>query len=169
MNEFQFTLSFAVPVGTLLTDALTDAFFEAGCDDAMIGFGRPGCLAFDFTRAAETASAALTSAERDVVSALPSAVLTEAGPDLVNLSDMAALFGCSRQNMQKYASGSGEKRGAFPLPLVSTAPPLWRLLDIVRWVQREKLWDLPPSLADLAAETARLNLRLQLKKLEAVA
>lgn len=169
MTEFEFTLSFAVPVGTQLTDALTDALFAAGCDDALIGLGRPGCLAFDFSRAAESAGMALVSAERDVLSVLPGAVLTEAGPDLVNLSDMAALFGCSRQNMQKYAVESNGRRAPFPVPLVSAAPPLWRLLDVVRWAQREALFDLPPTLTDLATETARLNLRLQLKKLEAVA
>ncbi len=167
---YDFTLTYAVATPTVINDALTDALFEAGCDDALIGLGRPGFLAFDFRRDAVNAAEALASAQAAIQRVLPEATLVEAAPDLVNLSDMADLFGCTRQNMAKYAAQppSGA-RAPFPPPVVSATPPLWRLLDVVRWAHQEKLLKIAVPLTELAAETARLNLQLQLRKLEAVA
>lgn len=167
---YDFTLAYAVAATTVINDALMDALFDAGCDDALIGLGRPGFLAFDFSRDGVNAAEALTSAQAAIQRVLPGAVLVEASPDLVNLADMAGLFGCTRQNMQKYSAAlPTETRAPFPSPLVSSTPPLWRLLDVVRWAQQEQRFNLSPALVELAAETARLNLQLQLKKLETVA
>lgn len=93
-----FVLNFILPVGTESPEALVDALFEAGCDDATVRVGQLGMIGLDFTRSAE---AALRSAIQNVTSAIPGATLVQAGPDLVGLTDMAAIFGFTRQNMRK--------------------------------------------------------------------
>ena len=43
-REFEFDLIFALPVGGLDEGAILDALHEAGCDDAVVGVGRPGSI-----------------------------------------------------------------------------------------------------------------------------
>ena len=40
-EEFEFDLIFALPRKDLDQDAILDALFEAGCDDAVVGLGAP--------------------------------------------------------------------------------------------------------------------------------
>lgn len=64
-GEYEFTLRFSVPA-SVDADLLVGRLFEAGCDDALIGSGEAGCIGMQFTRAAESAAAAVGSAVRDV-------------------------------------------------------------------------------------------------------
>jgi hypothetical protein len=67
----------------------------------LIGVGQAGRIALDFTREANTAFEAVSSAIADVKQAIPGAKLVEATPDLVGLTDVADIIGCSRQYMRK--------------------------------------------------------------------
>ena len=80
MEDFSFVLNFILPVGTESPEALVDALFEAGCDDATVGVGQLGMIGLDFTRSADSAEAALRSAIQNVTSAIPGATLVQAGP-----------------------------------------------------------------------------------------
>lgn len=62
----QFTL--IVENGPELTDQVTDALFEAGCDDALVG-SRDGHLFLDFDREADSKEMAVQSAVSCVESA----------------------------------------------------------------------------------------------------
>lgn len=73
----QFTLHLRLPPGADV-DALIDALFEAGCNDALIGCGRPGYLALAFTREAPSFDAALQSATTDALRAIPGALVVQA-------------------------------------------------------------------------------------------
>ena len=65
-QEYEFTLTFS-GVRELTRDVL-DAFYEAGCDDALIGM-RDGIAFADFCREADSRQEALRSAIRDVEAA----------------------------------------------------------------------------------------------------
>lgn len=168
MRSYDFVLRFLLPDDSREPDTLLDCLFEAGCDDATIGVGKPGRIALDFTRQADTAEAAVSSAVAQVRQAVPGAVLLEASPDLVNLADLAELLGCSRQNLRKYATGDiRASQAAFPEPLLSGNPSLWRLAEVAAWLERHAPLRPPEGLAELARVTAQLNLDIQRRRMEA--
>ncbi|WP_414650360.1 hypothetical protein [Duganella sp.] len=81
--EYIFTLRYQLVDDGRDPDALVEWLGRAGCEDALVGIGRPGQLALGFTREAETADAALRSALADVREAIPLAKLIEVVPDVV--------------------------------------------------------------------------------------
>lgn len=93
MNSYVFMLNFNLPAGDADPARFVDALFEAGCDDATVGVGCRGMIGLDFTREADSAEKALQSAVRAVQRAIPGAILVQAGPDLVGLTDMAEIYG----------------------------------------------------------------------------
>src|SRR5690349_2496048 len=128
MRKYKFILNFRLPNTDDNPDDYLDALYEAGCDDASVGTGSHGMIGFDFTRSAVSAEDALYSAISDVRKAIPGATLVDAGPDLVSLTDIADIVGCSRQNMRKYAMGEVKSVNAFfPEPVFTGAPSLWHL------------------------------------------
>lgn len=70
-----------------------DSLAAAGCTDALVGCGRPGFLALDFLREAESAVEALLSAARAVLQAVPGAMLVDFAPRPPELPDLQALAG----------------------------------------------------------------------------
>ena len=78
MQTYEFTLILSgVPE---LTDAVCDALFEAGCDDALVG-QREGITFLDFGREAESAQAAISSAIAAVEGAGIGARVVRVEPD----------------------------------------------------------------------------------------
>jgi hypothetical protein len=65
-KAFEFTL--ILPSVGELTDQLTDALYESGCDDALVGC-QNGMLFLDFRRDADSMESAVQSAIADVQSA----------------------------------------------------------------------------------------------------
>ena len=100
MTDYDFTLKFDITSLEFEPESLLDQFYEAGCDDAIIGIGRPGRIALNFTREARSALEAVSSALKDVNKVIPKAKLIEATPDFVGLTDIADILGCSRQNIR---------------------------------------------------------------------
>lgn len=101
-EEFEFDLVFSLPRKDLDQDAILDALFEAGCDDAVVGLGAPGMVGLAFTRRGENAEDVITSAVKAVLTALPEGTkLREVKPDLVSQGDVAARLQVSRQALQK--------------------------------------------------------------------
>src|SRR5690349_20998174 len=101
--QFTFKLKYQLPDDDASPDELVERLGEARCDDALVGIGQAGRIALEFTRDADSAFSALTSAIADVKRAIPLAKLIEAGPDLVGLTDIADIVGVTRQNMRKLA------------------------------------------------------------------
>ena len=100
MKEYEFGLRFSLPQDEAHSDELIERLGDAGCDDALIGVGHAGRIAFEFAREADSASNAILSAIQDVRRALPTAELAEVSPDLVGVTDVADIVGCSRQNLR---------------------------------------------------------------------
>lgn len=158
MNEYEFTLTFALPDVQDDPAQYLDALFESGCDDAMAGTGVAGTISLDFTRETESAAHAVESAIQNVLEAIPAATLIEAKPDLVGLTDIAEILGCSRQNIRKYAVGYPD----FPRPAVSGKFQLWHLWEITRF---EKL-SISETISEISRVVWKLNLDLEIRKLE---
>ncbi|MDN3522076.1 helix-turn-helix transcriptional regulator [Halomonas ramblicola] len=173
MTDYDFTLKFAIPYG-LDMEVLETRLFKAGCDDALVGLGQQGRLALEFSREAASAEEAITSAMVDVKRAIPGARLIEAGPDLVGVTDMAELFGFSRQNMRKLLQSH---RATFPLPLHEGRASLWHLAEVLEWFRTHQQKLVDEALHEVArvsmqANVAREGLRLpaeETRRFEALA
>lgn len=164
MEDFSFVLNFALPAGQEDPAALVDALFEAGCDDATVGVGQVGTIGLDFTRSAESAEAALRSAIQDVGAAIPGATLVQAGPDLVGLSDMAEIFGFTRQNMRKYAVG----KSSFPAPAHIGEPSLWHLAEIVAWLRANTSVQPRDDVFEVAKAAAKINFETEQRRVRRI-
>ncbi len=158
MTEYTFTLKFALGARGVDTSALVERLGAAGCDDAVVGVGRPGRLALEFAREAENAARAVGSAVSDVRSAVPDAVLIEASPDLVGLTDVATLLGVTRQNVRKLIV-SCDSPG--PVPVHEGKPSIWRLAAVLRWLVREKRYPVSSQLLEVAEATMQVNLAVE--------
>ena len=125
--EFEFDIVVSLPKGAEDEDAIMDALFEAGCDDAVVGLGASGIVGLGFTRAGEDAEVVISDAVTQVLSALPTgAQLREVKPDLVSLADVAARLSVSRQALQKRdmppPSLGGLYRASEILPALEAQP-----------------------------------------------
>nr|WP_294514149.1 DNA-binding protein [uncultured Rhodopila sp.] len=168
MNSYSFMLNFTLPRRDDDPERHLDALFEAGCDDASVGVGRFGMIGLDFTRSANSAEDALRSAIRNVQTAIPGAALVQAGPDLVGLTEMADIFGFSRQNMRKYAMAGSTAHDAFPTPTIIGEPSLWHLAEIVIWMRSNT--GLAPShdILEVAKVAAQINFEMEVARLKRI-
>ncbi|ATB64457.1 helix-turn-helix transcriptional regulator [Pseudomonas mosselii] len=151
--EYEFTLKYQLHDGVDV-DALIELLGEAGCDDAVVGSGQPGRLALAFAREGKTARDAMHSALENVRQVLPEARLIEASPDLVGLTDVAALVGVSRQNMRKLML---THHRTFPAPVHDGSLSLWHLADILAWMQERGTHAVAQALHELAVVAMQVN------------
>jgi predicted DNA-binding transcriptional regulator AlpA len=161
MNSYTFVLTFTLPDRQGNPEQYLDALYAAGCDDAAVGVGQLGMIGLDFTRAAHSAEDAIRSAVDNVRAAIPGTTLVQAGPDLVGLTQMAEIFGFSRQNMRKYAAGQSSTPAAFPLPVVLGDPSLWHLAEIVAWLRLNTTVQPANDVFEVAKTTAKLNFEVE--------
>ena len=162
MTDYEFTLKFSLPDADDDPDRHIEALAEAGCEDALIGIGQRGRIALDFTRTATSAFAAIASALRDVRKAIPDAMLVEASPDFVGLTDVADFAGFTRQNMRKLMLGNSP---TFPIAVHDGKPALWHLADILAWLEAQQNRSIDAALLDVARATMLLNIAKEARKL----
>jgi predicted DNA-binding transcriptional regulator AlpA len=168
MDSFTFMLNFTLPDPGGDPEQYLDALYEAGCDDASVGVGQRGMIGLDFTRVARCAEEALRSAVANVRAAIPGTSLVQAGPDLVGLTQMAEIFGFSRQNMRKYATGQSGAQGAFPVPVVLGDPSLWHLAEIVAWLRLNTAVQPPDDVLEVSRAAAKMNFEVERKRLKKI-
>jgi predicted DNA-binding transcriptional regulator AlpA len=155
--EYTFTLRYKLADSHQEPDELIERLAEAGCDDALVGIGQRGYLALEFTREAPNALAAFRTALADVKSAIPDAVLVEAAPDFVGLSDVADLIGVTRQNMRKLMLSHPD---TFPPAVHGGSTLIWHLDDVLDWLSARGRY----PVAQATLETARLVRQWNLAK-----
>jgi len=110
-QKFEFELVFELPIGDHDPFELSDAIFEAGFEDAVIGTGNPRLLGVELDLEGDDAESVILSAARAIVKGLPKgSQLREIHPDLVSLSDVAEKLHIRRQALQK--------RKGMPLPSI---------------------------------------------------
>jgi hypothetical protein len=159
MADYDFTLKFDITTLECEPETLLDQLYAAGCGDAIIGIGRPGRIAMNFTRDARSAAEAVSSALSDVNKAIPQAKLIEATPDFVGLTDIADILGCSRQNIRnlyiKYQS-------SFPSPIHEGSATIWHLANVLSWFKEKENCKVEDSLLDVSVANMKINLDRQI-------
>ncbi len=151
--EYEFTLKYQF-LEDENVDVLLERLAEAGCDDAVIGIGQPGRLALAFARESRSAREAIESALNDVRTAVPSARLIEATPDLVGLTDVAEMIGVSRQNMRKLMLSHMH---SFPAPIHEGSVSLWHLADVLAWLHARGTYSIGQEIMELARVAMSVN------------
>lgn len=71
MNEYDFTLKFNFQNPQIDPNGYGEQLHESGCDDALIGIGKNGCIALNFVREVSSAYEAISSAISDVKKVIP--------------------------------------------------------------------------------------------------
>lgn len=160
--EFTFTLTYRLASTDSNADELVERLAEAGCDDALVGIGHPGRIALEFVREAPTARDAVESALHDAQRAMPSATLIEVSPDLVGISDVAAITGVTRQNIRKLLIS---RAATAPAPVHTGNPSLWHLTDMLAWLGDEMHYAFPPATLEVALVAEQINIGRQTARL----
>lgn len=162
MNDFEFTLKFSLPPSRPDPESHIEALARAGCDDAMVGVGQAGRIALDFSRAHRSAFDAIASAVRDVQRAIPGAVLAEASPDFVGLTDVADMLGFTRQNMRRLMVANA---ASFPAAVHDGKTALWHLATLLEWLDRQPQRQVDAGLREVAKATMAINIAGETLKL----
>lgn len=160
-KTFDFTLTFSLFGYGSNPKNYLDALFEAGCDDAIVGTGMPGSIALNFSHSAKSAEDAIQQAEGNVRKALPDAELIELKPDLVGISDIAALLECTRQNIRKMATADNS---TFPSPCVSGSVPLWHFYEVANWLLKNSRIKIQPKATDIEVAKAAFQKNLAIQR-----
>ena len=155
MEAFEFRLKFSLADPIDNPDDFIGLLGDAGCTDALIGVGEIGRIALDFCREANSATDAVISALKEVMSVIPDAKLIEATPDLVGISDIASLIGVSRQNIRKVMLNN---LSTFPPPIHEGKSSIWHLENVLRWFDVGNRRNVDPQLIDIAYVNKQLNL-----------
>jgi len=125
--------NFRLRIEGTYADAVLDALFEAGCDDATIS--HEGDLLFaEFDREADSLLDAVLTAIADVESVEGLTVLHVDHDDLVWASEIAERVGRTRQSVDQLIKGR-RGPGGFPSPAShATRNPLWRWSEVETWL-----------------------------------
>lgn len=158
---YDFTLTFSLSQNMSDPDVCLSALYEAGCDDALVGTGIPGYIALNFSRTAKSAEDAILQAVKDVQEAIPDADLIELKPDLVGISDMAALLDCTRQNVRRMATA---ENSTFPSPCVSGSVPLWHFYEVATWLLENSRMKIKPKAEDVEIAKVAFQKNLDVQK-----
>lgn len=162
MKLFEFTLKFALPESTQDPSSYVDALGESGCDDAIIGIGQKGRIALQFSREADNAMVAVTSAMHAVKQVIPEARLIESSPDLVGLSDIAQLLNFSRQYLRKLEI----TKPNFPNPVHTGKISMWHLSSFLRWYETEQKKPVDETIKEIATANMQVNLAKELAQFD---
>lgn len=165
MTEFLFSLTFSVPLfceKEAERQVINLHESERIGDQISVGFGKPGQLKIDFFTDGHSAEVIIRESIEEVERIVSDSYLCEVGPDLVNLSILADLYGCSRQNMRKYASGeNGRSLSPFPAPSVSSDNNiLWHLFYLIEWFEENTQLKTPVGLKEVARAAAKINSKI---------
>lgn len=154
MKEYDFTLKFNLINSHADPQEYIDCLYASGCDDALVGIGKQGSISLNFLRSAESAYLAISSAILDVRTAIPQANLIEATPDLVGLTDVAKILGCTRQNVRNLIY---DRERRSPTPVYEGTPSLWHLAEILTWLRAEKMYAIDDEMSDIAKINMEIN------------
>jgi predicted DNA-binding transcriptional regulator AlpA len=163
MKEYDFILKFDLPDHDADPEQYVDDLYASGCDDANVGIGVTGRIALNFIREAPSANDAVTSAINDVQKAIPGARLIEATPDLVGITDIAEIIGCSRQNMRKIIV---THKAAFPSPVHEGSAVIWHLSKVLKWLKSNGNYEIDDSLLEVSSINMKVNVTAQFKEIQ---
>ena len=163
MTEYEFTLKFNLQNAQTDPQEYVELLGRNGCDDALLGIGQRGRIAFSFIRGSTSAYEAVLSAIEDIRKVLPNARLVEAAPDFVGLTEIAELLGFTRQNMRKLMIRAG---ATFPAPVRDGKPTIWHLSQILVWMNKTRKYEVDEALIDVAKTNMEINLAAAIQDLD---
>ena len=163
MTEYEFTLKFNLQNAQTDPQEYVELLGRNGCDDALLGIGQRGRIAFSFIRGSTSAYEAVLSAIEDIRKVLPNARLVEAAPDFVGLTEIAELLGFTRQNMRKLMIRAG---ATFPAPVRDGKPTIWHLSQILVWMNKTRKYEVDGALIDVAKTNMEINLAAAIQDLD---
>lgn len=154
MKQYDFTLKYRLGNTDEAAEKHLEALAQSGCEDAVVGVGQNGRISLNFIRESESALDAIASAISNVQDAIPEAKLVEATPDFVGVTDIADLFGFSRQYMRKLIETKG---ASFPEPVHEGKPSLWHLSDILAWFRERESRNIESEIFEVSQINMQLN------------
>lgn len=160
--EYDFTLKFALGRHDADPEAFIGPLLEAGCDDALIGIGKLGQVALDFSREATSAEEAVLSALADVRRAIPDATFIEATPDYVGIPDIAEVLGVSRQYIARILHRNVP---GLPQPIHAGARTIWHLETILTWLVEQRIRKVDSDLLEVSRVNMKCNFARERRKL----
>jgi hypothetical protein len=163
MPEYEFTLKFKLQDADVNPEIYVEKLYESGCDDALIGIGKKGYIALNFIRESLSAEQAIISAIEDLKKVIPQAILETISPDLVGVTDIATLLGCSRQNIRQLIL---KDHLNCPPALYNGAQSIWHLSEILTWLVENKNYLIDESLIETAKIAMNLNIAKQYNQLD---
>lgn len=121
-------------------DTIVDKIFEAGCDDASLGY-REMIVFLDFDRKAESFQSAISSALEDINRIKIRVIRVEPG-DAVTASEIAHRLDKSREYVRLLISGKRGK-GNFPAPISGVDRPtqIFSWFEVIRWCYNNGIVD----------------------------
>ena len=162
--EYLLTLKYKIPPQDCEEEPLMRRLAAVGCKDALIVVGLRGRLMLSFKRHDECGEQALLSALHHVRKAIPGARLIEAAPDMVGLTDVAAMVGVSRQNMRKLMLTHPM---SFPSPIhEGNSSSVWHLWDVLCWMRGRGGYRIDEAVLELAKVAKTVNLVRECRHLE---
>jgi hypothetical protein len=163
MQEYSFTLKFNFQDARTDPNSYLEKLYEGGCDDALIGVGKQGSIALDFMREAPSAFEAISGAITNVKKVIPNAILIEASPDFVGLTDIADIMGCTRQNIRNVILN---ERSRSPLPVYEGTPSIWHLSEVLTWLKEDKTYTIDEALLEVSRINMNFNIARNWRKIE---
>jgi predicted DNA-binding transcriptional regulator AlpA len=161
--EYEFTLKFQIAKKETDFEQLIEALGNAGCTDALVGMDATGRLSLEFCREAESANQAVESAMTDAMSAIPTAIFVEIGPDFISLTDLARIIKTSRQNIRKIMLNNED----FPLPVHDgNAASVWHLAPVLKWFSKTKQKQIKKEIFEVALKAMQINIEKQKESVE---
>jgi hypothetical protein len=135
-KEYDFTL---ILIGLEDMNAeIADKLYEAGCDDALVGFSN-GVMIASFDREGDSFEEAVLSAMNDIRGADVGVTgFRLDSRDLVTLADIGRRIGKTRQSISLYALGR-RGPGGFPVPEVNSKDPLYSWANVAGWLRKNNL------------------------------
>ncbi|HEV7943873.1 MAG TPA: hypothetical protein VGP17_13875 [Solirubrobacteraceae bacterium] len=132
-NDHKFMLRFLAP--GLSADELSVCLYEAVDDVSLMGPDEDGSFLSEFDRCAPTLPAAVACALRDLLRAVPRAiVLRVEADDLATLADIARRCGRTAESVRLLVNGR-RGPGGFPPAAgrLDARTRVWRLTDVAAW------------------------------------
>ena len=120
-------------------------------------------ISLDFMREAPSAFEAISGAITNVKKVIPNAILIEASPDFVGLTDIAEIMGCTRQNIRNVILND---RSRSPLAVYEGTPSIWHLSEVLTWLKEDKTYTIDEALLEVSRINMNFNIARNWRKIE---